>query len=75
MLVITLKNGETFTIGDEITVQIVRVDRNRVKVGITAPKEKRILRGDLRQAEQSADDLAEAEAEAERIRREAGIRF
>ncbi len=47
MLVITRKIGERFLIGDNIWIQIVDVDRYKVKVGIEAPKEISITREEI----------------------------
>jgi carbon storage regulator len=47
MLILTRKAGERLLIGDEITITIQRVDRNSVRVGIEAPGEVPIIRGEL----------------------------
>ena len=47
MLVLTRKIDQTIVIGDIITVKILGVERNRVKVGIEAPKAVTVLRGEL----------------------------
>lgn len=47
MLVLSRKIGETFFIGKDIEVMVVDVDRNKVKIGITAPKETLVLRSEL----------------------------
>ncbi len=39
MLVLTRKLGEQTVIGDNIVISILDVGRDRVKLGITAPKE------------------------------------
>jgi carbon storage regulator CsrA len=49
MLVLSRKRGETIQIGDRITITVVRADRNRIRIGIDAPEELRILRGELDQ--------------------------
>jgi carbon storage regulator CsrA len=53
MLVLSRKRGETIQIGDRITITVVRADRNRIKIGIDAPEELRILRGELGQWSES----------------------
>ena len=47
MLVLSRKLGETVCIGTEITVSIVELKGNRVKIGIEAPKQFEIWRGEL----------------------------
>src|SRR5688500_4187119 len=46
MLVLSRRGGESIRIGD-VLVSIVSVAGNRVKVGIDAPQEQRILRTEL----------------------------
>ena len=38
MLILTRRVGETLMIGDEITVTVMEVKGNQVRVGINAPK-------------------------------------
>lgn len=47
MLVLTRKINEVIQIGDNITVTILKVRGQIVRVGIDAPKEVRILRSEL----------------------------
>ncbi len=47
MLVITRKGGESFQIGDDITVHILKVNGNLVKIAIDAPKNYNIARSEL----------------------------
>jgi carbon storage regulator CsrA len=47
MLVLSRKIGEAVVIGDGIVVTVTRVAGNRVTLGITAPDDVRILRGEL----------------------------
>jgi carbon storage regulator len=49
MLVLSRKIGEKLVIGDNITVVVNRVAGNRVTLGIEAPGEIRIIRGELRE--------------------------
>ena len=44
MLVIHRRRGEQFTIGDEITVEVVEIRHDRVQLGIAAPAEYLIQR-------------------------------
>jgi carbon storage regulator len=54
MLVLSRKVGEKLMIGDNITVVISRVAGNRVTIGIEAPPDVRIMRGELDQAREEA---------------------
>ena len=47
MLVLSRKSGESLRIGGDIRLVIVRIDRDRVRVGIEAPADVRIARGEL----------------------------
>jgi carbon storage regulator CsrA len=47
MLVLRRKPTETICIGDSITLTIVEIQGNRVRVGIEAPRQYKILRGEL----------------------------
>ncbi|MCB0191069.1 MAG: carbon storage regulator CsrA [Anaerolineae bacterium] len=50
MLVLGRKINESVVIGDNITVTILAVDGDKIKIGIQAPAEIRILRGELYEA-------------------------
>ena len=47
MLVLSRKLGESLRIGDDIRLVIVRIDRDRVRLGIEARRRCRIARGEL----------------------------
>ena len=47
MLVLSRKVGERLVIGENITVVINRIAGNRVTLGIEAPSDVRIVRGEL----------------------------
>ena len=51
MLVLSRKIGERLIIGDGITVVVNRIAGNRVTLGIEAPSDVRIVRGELRPRE------------------------
>ncbi len=48
MLVLSRKAGESIKIGDEITVVIHRISGSRVTLGLDAPRNLRIIRGELK---------------------------
>jgi carbon storage regulator len=63
MLVLSRKVGEKIVVGDNVVITINRVAGNRVTIGIEAPGEVRIVRGELEpivNAFQEADDLPRA---------------
>src|SRR5262245_22631900 len=47
MLVLSRKRGQTLVIGDDIRVVVQRINGNRVTLGIEAPAHVHILRGEL----------------------------
>ncbi len=47
MLVLTRKPGQGFFVGDNIEVTITEISGDKVRVGIEAPKEIKILRTEL----------------------------
>jgi carbon storage regulator len=47
MLVLTRKLQQQIKIGEQITVTILKVKGNTVRVGINAPREVRVVRGEL----------------------------
>lgn len=50
MLVLSRKAGEVLFIGKDISVEILGIEGDRVRVGISAPKETRIFRKELMDA-------------------------
>lgn len=47
MLVLSRKQSEEIKIGDDITLTIVRIGPNAVRLGVTAPKEVSIVRTEI----------------------------
>ncbi len=43
MLIMRRREGETILIGDEIEIHIAHIGRSRVKIGIEAPRELRVV--------------------------------
>jgi len=60
MLVLTRKTGQSLYIDNNIVITITRIEGNRVKVGIEAPMECSIVRGELKQQQEVTLELAES---------------
>ncbi len=55
MLVLTRKMNESIIIQDNIEICVVNVDRDRVKIGIQAPKEISIHRAEIYEKIKNSD--------------------
>ena len=49
MLVLTRKSGESIWIGDDIEVKIIKMGGGQARIGVNAPDDVVILRGELRE--------------------------
>jgi carbon storage regulator len=47
MLILSRRPGESLTIGDDVVVTVVGVSGNQIRLGITAPREVRVLRKEV----------------------------
>ncbi len=52
MLMIRRRSNESVLLGDDIEIQVLEIAGNRVKLGISAPREMLVLRKELRQTEE-----------------------
>lgn len=59
MLVLTRKRSEVIMIGDEIVVKVIKTGKGAVKIGIEAPANVRVVRGELLEGVVPADDQVE----------------
>ncbi|WP_315858771.1 carbon storage regulator CsrA [Blastopirellula sediminis] len=60
MLVLTRKQQEKIQIGDDIVITILKVKGNSIRVGIEAPKDVRVVRGELPKSEMADDEQSAA---------------
>ncbi len=56
MLILTRRVGETLMIGDEVTVTVLGVKGNQVRIGVNAPKNVAVHREEIYQRILSEDD-------------------
>ena len=47
MLVLSRKSGESIKLGDDIEVIIIAVEGHRVRIGVNAPRDVRIMRSEV----------------------------
>ncbi|AVP97819.1 carbon storage regulator [Ahniella affigens] len=65
MLILTRRVGETLMIGDQVTVTVLGVKGNQVRIGINAPKELAVHREEIFQRIRKEQEGGEATPDAD----------
>ena len=68
MLVLSRKPNQKICIGDSITISVVRVHGNTIRLGIEAPKDIRVMRSELMEVNEA--DLSTTRASHDAISQE-----
>lgn len=58
MLVVTRKSGESILVSDNIEISVLEISKDKVKIGINAPKEVKIVRSELKTLRQTNEQAA-----------------
>ena len=66
MLILSRRLGESVTIGDDIVVTVVGVSGNQIRLGISAPKDVRVLREEIYKVIQKDNKSATNAADSRR---------
>lgn len=64
MLVVTRKTDESLVISDNIEITVLEIGKDKVKIGVNAPKEVKIIRSELKDARQTNEQAAHASGAA-----------
>jgi len=59
MLILTRRVGETLMIGDDVTVTVLGVKGNQVRIGVNAPKDVAVHREEIYERIRKENDMGE----------------
>ncbi|MEJ2048198.1 MAG: carbon storage regulator CsrA [Dehalococcoidia bacterium] len=65
MLILTRRVGETLMVGDEVTVTVLGVKGNQVRIGVNAPKDVAVHREEIYQRIQREKSETDQESHEE----------
>ena len=60
MLILTRRVGETLMVGDDVTVTVLGVKGNQVRIGVNAPKDVAVHREEIYERIRKENDAGEA---------------
>ncbi len=66
MLILSRRPGESITIGDDVVITVVSVNGNQIRLGITAPRDVRVLREEIYKAIREENQAAASTDEKRR---------
>ncbi len=67
MLILSRKTDEEIILGNDIVIKITEISKGNVKIGIEAPRETVILRGELKEKISRANKEAAGNADQEAL--------
>lgn len=67
MLILSRKSDEEIVIGNDIVIKVTEISKGSVKIGIEAPKETVILRGELRDQIETANREAATQSDLDAL--------